>query len=166
MYYIRRFYLLVICILFVGFFLFAGNNERSFGITNNSDAELLCTIVPKEGVNDPKRIECYENGILLGDIRVYRVYSFERRLLERRNWDEADPLFVLKSDYEWNEIPRIVIFRNVIANFFVYDMKGNIIMTIDDVEDYLGIGPWPDWIFITQEMVEMGRKKYAGIVKE
>jgi hypothetical protein len=148
------------------FFLFAGNNERSFGITNNSDEELLCTMVPKEGVNDPRWIECYENGIFLGDIRVYRVYSFKRRLLERHNWDEADPLFVLRSDYVWNEIPKIVIFRNVIEDFFLYDMNGNIIMTMDDVEDYLGIGLMPDWIFISQEAVETGRKKYAGIVAE
>jgi hypothetical protein len=58
-------------------FLFVtGRNEETFGITNNSDEELLYTIVPKEGVSDEERIECYENGILLGAIKVYNAYSF------------------------------------------------------------------------------------------
>jgi hypothetical protein len=78
-------------------------------------------------------------------------------------------LFILDPNYNygvWNEIPNIVIFRNVVEDFFVYDMNGNIILTMDDVEDYLGIGPMPEWIFITQEVVETGRRKYAGIVTE
>jgi hypothetical protein len=74
-------------------------------------------------------------------------------------------------------IPDFEIYHLFLEMFIIYDMADNIVFTLDDLDessfrdDYVISTPGdrePRWLiyglFITREMVEAGRAKYAGLV--
>jgi hypothetical protein len=192
--------LLLFFLLIISPYVFsAGGGERGddYMIVNNSDENIIITFKINEILKQGQNRFLYENdfhyisGIhfdIINEIIPYRnsyfggVRNLKYRVLIRR---------YLIIDYKYTNLSGVDLFDYIVDEFIVYDMFGNIIMTLDDItedhfrEDYIDpyIEEYDDdflntflfyyqnenetrtmsyGIFITQNIINAGRIKYKN----
>jgi hypothetical protein len=143
-------------------------------VENNTNAELFLTITYADNIiNIEQRkfyeLPVYEDGKQIG---VMDPWSLRNRPLMKKE------TYVLRVVDDWagvifkfplnraNGLPHLPIFRTIVEDFIIYDFYGNVIMTIEDInENTLKQGGAISTIAITPEMAENGRRKYNALPK-
>ncbi|GHU77793.1 hypothetical protein FACS189462_0620 [Spirochaetia bacterium] len=138
-----------------------------FSIENTSDENLTFTEIRQDGITSS--VDIYRNGVFVSTIMNLRVHeSIKFPLVPKGE-------IIIMTCHVNITIKPIEKFHGAIKEFFVYDSDGNIILTIEDInEDFFTTSGdmtneynHIDHILrITPEMVEAGRKKYSNNIVE
>jgi hypothetical protein len=163
-------------LLFNGYILFGMSNPSNlFLIWNKSDAPIKLTIQFKHFPDgNPISIDYYENNIFITTIKMFSRWDDYKRMI----YNVGRP-YLLICEFDPNEVigsnlgHYINLFHFLVEKFIIYDDKDCIIMTLNDITeaiftfsdggDYYGNGYYTTNIYITQETIETGRRKYAGL---
>jgi hypothetical protein len=137
-------------------------------IQNDSNETLFYAVSSLDELGIFYEIPYFEDGIFIDIIKIYRPPppNDDRRRVSANN--SRILVEVIKNI----NIGKLEKFYRLFDTFFVYDSEGNIIMTIEDIDDNSFLIKFGDtennysmtgyYLHITQEMVEAGRKKYEG----
>jgi hypothetical protein len=133
--------------------------EDKYRIVNNSSTDIMVTAIPKDSVNR-EGIDFIKDGITISKIRLTTFLTSNKHLVSKDKINECS-IFDMLPNYE---IAASDIFRYLLKEFVVYDIEGYIIMTMNDITEEIFTRSERRMfsICITQEMVEAGRRKYAG----
>jgi hypothetical protein len=144
-------------------YLFCGEPVDSYLLVNNSEDDIFITYDLKDIIGHNNGIiPFFKDDVLISNIYIIHYYPFAiKKSIPKSNFYDIG-IFFIRPNYE---ITPKDIFHSLVEEFIVYDIKGNIIMTIDDIDEesftIFGSGARELIIYITQETIENGRRKYG-----
>jgi hypothetical protein len=136
--------------------------ERIY-IENSGYEDLLCTIIQQDGITNV--VDIYRNGVYHNSIEKLQCASVAKYPIPI---GAKESFIVCQTNIS---VTALEIFQRVIKAFIVYDSKGNIVLTMDDINEntFITFGDMAteynfiDHIIkINPDIVEAGRRKYAG----
>jgi hypothetical protein len=153
-------------IYFTPFLLFSwGPTTESYLIRNDSNETIYFIVSCTDELHIFSEIPYFENGILIDFIKMYvPIETNTMYIVEPNNFEKI--VEVIKN----TSIGMLDKFHRLFDGFAVCDSEGNLIMTIEDISensfsvrgDIMNIYAMTRYdLHITQEMVEVGRQKYA-----
>jgi hypothetical protein len=131
-----------------------------FYIENSTDESLTFSMICNDDIKYDMNLDVYRNEIFLTIIKKLRARSNSK-------FPVAPEGKIIIMDCEMNIlIGALEKFQRILNNFIVYDAEGNIILTMDDINENTFITyeviNIEYVIKITPDIVEAGRMKYAG----
>jgi phage antirepressor YoqD-like protein len=135
-------------------------------IQNDSNETLFYSVSSLDELDKFSEVLYFEDGILVDKIQIFGPPTKDNR---RRV--SANGFSMLVEVIKNINIGRLQKFNRLFDTFIVYDSEGYIIMTKEDIDDNSFSIEFGDivnsytmtgyYLHITQEMVEVGRQKYA-----
>jgi hypothetical protein len=161
----------------INLYLFcAPQREEYCYVDNNTNSELFLSLTYVDDfihLEQGRQYELpiYENGDQIGFFDPLKLNSNTQRIKKvtyvlRTTSDWSGDIFRFYREIDpTNRLSHLTLFRNLVEDFLVYDSAGNVIMTIEDINENTLKGDYVSMISITPEMAENGRGKYNALPK-
>jgi hypothetical protein len=131
-------------------------------IENNTTIDIVYDLRIKEGINRLDWIDYFVDGVLIGKVKVFSFWASGVSNISPNSYGYIVEFY---RSFTNTHIGVLEKFLLVIEDLLVYDSEGYTIMTMEDitadtfsVEDYGRAFV----IHITQEVMDAGKRKYAG----
>jgi hypothetical protein len=141
-----------------------------YSIKNESNVIIMITTIPNVSIQQG-RTSYYKNDIEFRGISIGGYAKYTKRVIPCKSYTSILALnpILEQTEYfdgemkitEYNILNKDIV-QYFFEGLFIYDSNGNIIMTREDIDGNSFTDGNHPTLYITQEMVEAGRRKYAG----